>query len=291
MAGAFEVLSTSRKMLEKYPEITERLDVPSHIAAWLAFFFALDGLCLVMLPRLLPAADWETKVKIREALVSSAHDLLTVPFVFSLLAAVSHTEEGPGGFLGIGPLAHIPMADIDRVGGCFAAFLLWDSAHTLMHSVTYAKAMVENLVHHAAFLSMLLLNRNTLWCNYVFPLLLMAEWSTLLLNARVIYRLLGRTETLVSALFALTFFVTRIVVFGALLLHLFSQFSELSALLPPMLQLSYFGLLPAVYGLNWFWFTKIVGGIMRVLQGQDDGSADGYSAADAEEAKREAKRR
>ena len=26
-----------------------------------------------------------------------------------------------------------------------------------------------------------------------------------------------------------------------------------------------------------FWFTKIVGGIMRVLQGKPDGSADGYT--------------
>ena len=48
----------------------------------------------------------------------------------------------------------------------------------------------------------------------------MGEWSTLLLNIRVIYRLLGRTEMLVSASFAITFFLTRIVFFGLLVLQL-----------------------------------------------------------------------
>ena len=142
---------------------------------------------------------------------------------------------------------------------------------------TYAKAMAENLLHHTAFLMMLYLNSDTLWGNYVFPFLLMAEWSTLFLDIRVIYRLLDKEEMLVSAAFALTFFATRIVVFGVLLLQLFSQLSELRQLLSPPLQLSYFGLLPAVYGLNVFWMSKIVQGILRVLRGEKDGSSDGMS--------------
>ena len=79
----------------------------------------------------------------------------------------------------------------------------------------------------------------------------MGEWSTLLLNIRVIYRLLGRTEMLVSASFAITFFLTRIVFFGLLVLQLYSQFFQLKKLLstPPLI--SYLGLLPAIYGLNW----------------------------------------
>ena len=90
-----------------------------------------------------------------------------------------------------------------------------------------------------------------LWCNYAFPILLMGEWSTLLLNIRVIYRLLGRTEMLVSASFAITFFLTRIVFFGLLVLQLYSQFFQLKKLLSTPLLISYLGLLPAVYGLNW----------------------------------------
>ena len=79
----------------------------------------------------------------------------------------------------------------------------------------------------------------------------MGEWSTLLLNIRVIYRLLGRTEMLVSASFAITFFLTRIVFFGLLVLQLYSQFFQLKKLLSTPLLISYLGLLPAVYGLNW----------------------------------------
>ena len=274
--AAFNALAASKQLLALHPDITARLDVSSRIAAWLGFFFVVDGLCFIALPKVLPrSAGWETQVKIREALVSSVHDVLTVPLVFLLLGAIAHTADGPSGILGLGPLAHIPMREIDRAGSCFAGFLLWDSAHTLMHSRTYAKAMVENLVHHVAFLSMLFLNRDTLWGNYIFPLLLMGEWSTLLLNLRVIYRLLGRSEVAISALFALTFFLTRIVIFGALVLHLFSQYDALTALMPPSLQLSYFVLLPAVYCLNCFWFAKIVSAALRVLRGEDDGSSDG----------------
>lgn len=117
----------------------------------------------------------------------------------------------------------------------------------------------------------------------------MGEWSTLLLNIRVIYRLLDRTETAVSALFALTFFVTRVAIFGALVLQIFSQRHWLRPLLPTPLLVSYFALLPALYGLNLFWFAKIVQGVVRVLQGGDDGSSDGYSRDD--DAKQRDKRR
>ena len=101
-----------------------------------------------------------------------------------------------------------------------------------------------------------------------------------MLNIRVIYRLLGKTEVLVSAGFALTFFVTRIILFGALVLHILTQYSQLALLLSWPLQISYFGLLPAVYGLNWFWFLKICQGIARVLRGEKDGSSDGYTRDD-----------
>ena len=97
----------------------------------------------------------------------------------------------------------------------------------------------------------------------------MAEWSTLFLNVRIIYRQLGKTETAISGLFALTFFVTRIVAFGGLLLHLLSQLAELKQLLSLPLQVSYFGLLPAMYCLNLFWFYKICQGVARVLSGSD----------------------
>ena len=75
---------------------------------------------------------------------------------------------------------------------------------------------------------------------------------------------------LVSASFAVVFFLTRVVIFGLLVAHLVSQRQELALLLSPSLRLSYFGLLPALYGLNLWWFGKICSGIARVLQGRGD---------------------
>jgi hypothetical protein len=45
----------------------------------------------------------------------------------------------------------------------------------------------------------------------------------------------------------------------------------------PTVLVSYLGLVPALYALNWFWFVKICKGIAKVLLGEDDGSADGYT--------------
>jgi hypothetical protein len=217
------VLLESNRVLQD-PEATRHLDVLQLSAAFCGAFAVADVLTFVVLRRVLPAGtSWEAQVKIREALVSSLHDLTTIPLVYILLSAISHRNVGPGGLLNIGPIAYIPMEQIDRAGSVLVGFLMWDCAHYLMHARTYAKALVENLVHHVAFLAMAYLNRDSLWCNFAFPLLLMGEWSTLLLNVRIIYRLLGWQEILVSAGFAMTFFVTRIIVFGLLVAHLFSQ--------------------------------------------------------------------
>ena len=62
----------------------------------------------------------------------------------------------------------------------------------------------------------------------------MGEASTLLLNLRVMYKLLGVQEVLYSALFALLFFVTRVLVFGLLLVQLFSHVSVTRASTPAM---------------------------------------------------------
>jgi len=275
---AYDVLREAEVLLAGDPSITTRINVPQQISLWFGLFFAIDGLSFLLLARVMTSGTpWGSRVKIRASIVSLAHDLLTIPLVHMLLAAVSHKASGPGGLLGIGPLTHIPMALIDRAGCVFIGFLLWDCVHTVTHSRTYAKSIVENLTHHVAFLVMIWLNRDTLWCNYVFPVLLMGEWSTLFLNVRVIYRLLGRTEMLVSVAFALVFFLTRVVVFGLVVLQFWSQLAPLRQLLSPSLQLSYLGLLPLVYGLNLFWFAKICSGIIRVLRGGDDGPADGYS--------------
>jgi hypothetical protein len=142
----------------------------------------------------------------------------------------------------------------------------------VLHRRTYAKVIAGKLVHHAAFASMMALNADVLWCNYCFPVLLMGEWSTLLLDVRAICRLLSRTEKLVSAAFAVVFCLTRILALGALLVHLWSQRPMLSKLLEPQLQFSYFVLLPFVYCLNWYWFCQIAEQVRCTLRGPRGGS-------------------
>ena len=53
------------------------------------------------------------------------------------------------------------MKYIDYVGSVFVGFLLWDFAHYAMHRETYARSIIENLVHHTAFILIIYLNRDT----------------------------------------------------------------------------------------------------------------------------------
>ena len=84
-------------------------------------------------------------------------------------------------------------------------------------------------------------------------------------------------ESVASWGFALTFFVTRIIVFGLLVAQLFSQAFQLMALLSPMLQLSYLVLVPALYGLNWYWWLKIYRNAMKVMSGERSASETTHS--------------
>merc|ERR1719240_1018787 len=123
------------------------------------------------------------------------------------------------------------------------------------------------MMHHAGYLAMLVLNKDTLWVNWAFPVLYCGEWSTIFLNARGACRLLDRPDLVWSALFALSFFFTRVVVLGFLVAHLFSQAALLYQLLSAPLLVSYLGLVPAMYALNLFWFKKIAASVHTVLSG------------------------
>ena len=49
------------------------------------------------------------------------------------------------------------------------------------------------------------------------------------------------------------------------------------ALLSPMLQLSYLVLVPALYGLNWYWWLKIYRNAMKVMSGERSASEATHS--------------
>ena len=269
--ATFDVVADAARCLRDQPNATEDRPIKLHLITSIFLgFFLLETVLWMLLPRVLPqATPREARVKIREALISSVHDVVSVPFVFHLMHSTSlacDAVPSPKGFLGFGPLAHTPMRYVDLAGSVLVGFLLWNSAHYIWHHKVYASSgFVSNLVHHAAFITMVALNADTLWCNWAFGPLYMGEWSTFFLNVRLIYRLLDCEEMLVSALFALLFFLTRVVVFGLLAIQLVTQAPDLIRLLHAPQQISYLILLPAMYGLNLFWFYKIVLGIARVL--------------------------
>ena len=146
MSG-FDVLAASQRLLTREPSIIVRLDMLPLVGFWVLVFFVVDGVLLFGLPMVLSSnRNWETRVKIREALVSCVHDIITVPLVFTLLNAISHVEDGPGGLLGVGPLAHIPMALIDQSGCVFIGFLLWDSLHYLTHGALGSQPRTQHMI-------------------------------------------------------------------------------------------------------------------------------------------------
>ena len=133
-AAAYDVVACAEEVLAREPGITLREDdVPRLALAWIAFFVAAELLLVPLVRRVAKTADGESRVRIRRALVSCVHDIITIPMVVALLASLSHASEGPGGLLGIGPLAHIPMHLIDKSGAVFVGFLLYDSGHYLVH--------------------------------------------------------------------------------------------------------------------------------------------------------------
>lgn len=278
---AYDLTGTAASILAQ-PAASESLrrhDIATDAALCFAMFAVCDALAYLCLRYALPKhVEPSTATKLRGCIVSCVHDVVSVPFVLILQQSILMAADGPSGVLGIGPLAHVPMWQIDVAGAVFGGFIVWDICHHLMSWEAYAP-MADLMAHHGAFLAMIYLNKDTLWLNYAFPILYTGEWSTFFLNIRIMYRLLGKEEMVWSALFALAFFVFRILLLGLLVTHLISQAPFLSQLLSTPLLLSYLGLLPAMYLLNCFWFYKIVCGIARVLNGQSDGSSDGMSTS------------
>ena len=85
---------------------------------------------------------------------------------------------------------------------------------------------------------MMLLNGDERSFNYAFPFIYLGELSTLFLNIRTMYKALGREELWVSLCFAISFFVTRILLFGGLLVHLWREREAVQLLLGRALQVA-----------------------------------------------------
>jgi hypothetical protein len=204
----------------------------------LAAFLLVDAAIFLALRLGAPSLTHEAQVRTRGALVSCVHDVVAVPAAFFLLTKIVHPPADTQGPFGFGPHSHVRLCWLEPVGAIFIGFLLWDLVHYLMHGRVYHAELLTQLLHHSGFFAMLYLNKGTLPLNYAFPILYLGEISTLFLNIRLIYRSFGWPEQLYSALFALAFFVTRVLFIGAILVQIAMDRNTLRLTMGPLLQAS-----------------------------------------------------
>lgn len=213
-----------------------KLQIGPSIVVVLAAFLLADAAIFLALRIFAPSLTHEAQVRTRGALVSCVHDIVAVPAAFFLLTKIVHPPADTQGPFGFGPHSHVRLCWLEPVGAIFIGFLLWDLVHYLMHGRVYRSELFTQLLHHAGFFAMLYLNKGTLPLNYAFPILYLGEISTLFLNMRLIYRSFGWTEIAYSALFALSFFVTRILFIGAILVQMAMDRRTLWITMGPLLK-------------------------------------------------------
>jgi hypothetical protein len=124
----------------------------------------------------------------------------------------------------------------------------------------------DTIAHHVAFIITAVVCASQLLMLLPFSWLLLGEFSTLPLNLRWLLITTGRGATpamdAVNAAFALAFFCTRIVLYGAGLAQLWTSHAALLAAptdTPPAAAVyAVLALLTMGFGLNGFWFARIV---------------------------------
>ena len=153
----------------------------------------------------------------------------------------------------VGPRAS--REQVEGAAGVLIGYLVWDGVELLVDGSTTGP-FFSMLAHHVGIIGLVFLNRRTTRFYYIFPVLYLGELSTVFLSLRVVYRTLG-WQVRWNVAFALSFFVSRIVAYGGILLHLWHERVHL-AVEPFEVKIAYATGVPALYALNLFWFYKIV---------------------------------
>ena len=147
---------------------------------------------------------------------------------------------------------------------CFLGWLMMDIVHTLLHFPKLGG--MDTILHHVSFMCLTALGSSYSIFPFVVSWLLLGEISSLPLNIRWLLINSGRGDsqalTATNAVFAISFFVVRVVIFWAGLAHL------LLYLRPTLLDAPYNCPTFAVYGvcffvtlggcLNAFWMVSII---------------------------------
>ena len=148
-------------------------------------------------------------------------------------------------------------------GAIFLGYLIYDSMHLVACYPNLGG--LDTLAHHLAFILSTIICNTYLRMLLPFSWLLIGELSTLPLNVRWFLITSGRgatrAMTAVNVSFALSFFCTRILLYGAGLAHLWLSRSTLLSMTrpPPAGVLNVvLALLTVGFALNAFWFKRIV---------------------------------
>ncbi|KAL7554086.1 hypothetical protein ACHAWF_017468 [Thalassiosira exigua] len=168
---------------------------------------------------------------------------------------------------------------VARTNEMFAAYLVYDLLHV---SAQYPKlGGLEVIVHHMLFAACSFINGTYALMPFPFGWLIVGEMSTVFLNARWFLLKSGREGSSlvdsVNGLFAATFFLTRVGIYSAGIVHLFIwSLPELRSLpertgVPVMLLGVTCGSMILGWALNLLWAKKIWAMLHRSRGGDDTG--------------------
>mmetsp|Transcript_3768 Transcript_3768/g.6588 ORF Transcript_3768/g.6588 Transcript_3768/m.6588 type:complete len:263 (+) Transcript_3768:163-951(+) len=140
----------------------------------------------------------------------------------------------------------------------FISYLIYDMIHVVFQWPRLGTFDV--LLHHFAFLIAACVALNYQIMHFPFSWLVICELSTVFLNVRWLALKLGLPEkfvTVVSILMAILFGLTRVVLYGVGLAHLIMNLNLIVGVPKPVL-IGIVALLTGGYGVQIFWFRKIV---------------------------------
>jgi len=142
----------------------------------------------------------------------------------------------------------------------FFSYLAYDLVHVIADYPL--QGGVDTIAHHAGFMAASLVCGLHRILPFPFGWLLVGEVSSIPLDIRWFLLTTGRTSSRTNVAFASTFFLCRVCVYGAGLVHLYLHRDLLLALgtthVPPPLLTLVLVLLVGGYALNLLWFRKIL---------------------------------
>ena len=119
----------------------------------------------------------DTLVQVRQCVICVIHDTFAVVASVAMALQIGAHPEDASAY-------YVPHQYIRTSGSILLAYFTWDLLHMGTHLRLYRKALPEQAVHHLCFMLAMLINADTTWYNYAFPVLYFGELSSVFLNIR-----------------------------------------------------------------------------------------------------------